>query len=582
MATQTTNSIGSYKGTAITGGSDASISAQVAAIDKALSAPKTAAVSAGSTLNSGASGGSAGVGAVNAKGELVSSSGKIIGMANPADRYSPNAKQATDENGTDQLAFAPTQKIDTTQPSPQNANATPFTAPTVPYDQAVQNLRSSGAFKGIQLSQMESSLADTYRKAGMVANSSGVPAPQNAGAGFSGAQQFLGATSQPQEPQSQMTFAEELDPQVSKYLMSYDDFNSPESQHVSLVDQYQELSKSLGLDNINTDLINTKKIIDGTEDDIRNEITAAGGTATESQVMAMANSRNKQLIKNYNYLLDTKNAVSTQLNTLMDLSIADRNAAEAEFDRKINFAFKVADFQQRATDNARQTYMTLGDKLGWDTLLTSSSPHEQSLIGKTLGLNGQQLNQLAIQSQQDRQTQSQENALRIEGLKLDNAKKAGDLTPGTSTTLDGKPQTASQLAINGYADRLVESDKIINSLGQQFTTTSSIGGLLPSFLQSGDRQLYEQAKRNFINAVLRKESGAAISPDEFSSAEKQYFPSAGDKASTIQQKADNRNTVINNLYREANINRPVYPGEIIESGGKKFRVDQDGETLIPI
>jgi hypothetical protein len=33
-------------------------------------------------------------------------------------------------------------------------------------------------------------------------------------------------------------------------------------------------------------------------------------------------------------------------------------------------------------------------------------------------------------------------------------------------------------------------------------------------------QQQEQAERNFINAVLRKESGAAIAPSEFMSAQK--------------------------------------------------------------
>ncbi len=43
-----------------------------------------------------------------------------------------------------------------------------------------------------------------------------------------------------------------------------------------------------------------------------------------------------------------------------------------------------------------------------------------------------------------------------------------------------------------------------------------------------DRKLLEQAERNFVNAVLRRESGAAISPEEFVSAEKQYFAQRGD------------------------------------------------------
>src|SRR3990167_6370743 len=149
-------------------------------------------------------------------------------------------------------------------------------------------------------------------------------------------------------------------------------------------------------------------------------------------------------------------------------------------------------------------------------------------------------------------------------------------------TLTGEPQTAAQSSANGYADRVAEANVVIDTLGSKFTGKFAIGGSLPNTLQSGDRQAYEQAKRNFVNAVLRRESGAAISPSEFTSAEKQYFPQAGDQPQVVKQKEVSRNTAINNLYREANVTRPVLPGQIIESDGKRYRVGSDGETLTEI
>jgi len=142
-----------------------------------------------------------------------------------------------------------------------------------------------------------------------------------------------------------------------------------------------------------------------------------------------------------------------------------------------------------------------------------------------------------------------------------------------------KPQTAAQSSANGYANRVAEADVIISNLGKKFTDTLAIGGLLPNRFQSADRQMYEQAKRNFITSVLRRESGAAISESEFVTAEKQYFPQSGDKPETLLQKESSRNTTINNLYREAGVNRPVLPGQIIESNGVRYRVGMDGETL---
>lgn len=153
---------------------------------------------------------------------------------------------------------------------------------------------------------------------------------------------------------------------------------------------------------------------------------------------------------------------------------------------------------------------------------------------------------------------------------------------GGIATLTGKPQNATQAAANSYANRLAESNTVINNLGGLFTGVLAFGNYLPNALQSGDRQAYEQAKSNFVTAILRRESGAAISPTEFSTAEKQYFPQAGDKPSTIAQKEVARNTVINNFYREANVARPVLPGDIIQSGGVRYRVGSDGETITQI
>lgn len=145
-------------------------------------------------------------------------------------------------------------------------------------------------------------------------------------------------------------------------------------------------------------------------------------------------------------------------------------------------------------------------------------------------------------------------------------------------TLTGKPQNATQTSANGYADRLNESNIVIDDIGGNFT------GKLDkvwrfNFMKSADQQSFEQAKDNFVTAVLRRESGAVISDSEFDREDKKYFPQPGDKPETVAQKAVARNTAINNLYREANVVRPVLPGQIVESGGNKFRVASDGETL---
>ena len=141
-----------------------------------------------------------------------------------------------------------------------------------------------------------------------------------------------------------------------------------------------------------------------------------------------------------------------------------------------------------------------------------------------------------------------------------------------------KPPTQAQFQVAGYRDRLVQANQTINTLGDQFTGyASKLGALVPNFLKSDERQQFEQAKRNFINAVLRRESGAAISPSEFDNAEEQYFPQPGDKPNTIAQKQVNRQTVINSFSRESS--SVASPNVVVGPDGQEYEVtNQYGNT----
>jgi hypothetical protein len=90
-------------------------------------------------------------------------------------------------------------------------------------------------------------------------------------------------------------------------------------------------------------------------------------------------------------------------------------------------------------------------------------------------------------------------------------------------------------------------------------------------------QQQEQAERNFINAVLRRESGASISPTEFESAEKQYFPRWGDDPDTVEQKRQNRLLAIEGMRAESG---PAW-AKIAPSAGAPLAVGKRGDSLIP-
>jgi hypothetical protein len=138
----------------------------------------------------------------------------------------------------------------------------------------------------------------------------------------------------------------------------------------------------------------------------------------------------------------------------------------------------------------------------------------------------------------------------------------------------GNPQAKNegQGLATGFGMRMKESNAILNAMEDRGITntgvtrsvvsgvlgaipaigekleekTSAAMNVLPSWAggPSAEQQQVEQARRNFITAVLRKESGAVISPQEFMAEEKKYFPQLGDLEPVVRQKREAREIAI--------------------------------------
>jgi|GEM_PF-3422062 len=76
-------------------------------------------------------------------------------------------------------------------------------------------------------------------------------------------------------------------------------------------------------------------------------------------------------------------------------------------------------------------------------------------------------------------------------------------------------------------------------------------GLENTFINSQERQLADQAQRDFIAATLRYESGAAIPPSEFDNQYRIFFPMPGDGPEVLEQKARARQRAIEGLRLSA-------------------------------
>ena len=166
----------------------------------------------------------------------------------------------------------------------------------------------------------------------------------------------------------------------------------------------------------------------------------------------------------------------------------------------------------------------------------------------------------------------------------------GTTKSGASGLTSTKNLTETQAKDYAYAQRSDQANSILGSLAPTVAGMNSAYFSTQKLLESNDltspmasdeiRQL-RQAERNFLTAVLRRESGAAISPSEFATAEKQYFPRPGDDATTLAQKTQNRDTAIASF--KANV--PGYESRTTSStpsapaysvGGKTYVLGADG------
>lgn len=180
-------------------------------------------------------------------------------------------------------------------------------------------------------------------------------------------------------------------------------------------------------------------------------------------------------------------------------------------------------------------------------------------------------------------TQSADNAASQETARLKREQDARDAAAGRAVQYAGqriqrdrlefdkvdsvrklseKPLNDTQSKALLFGSRMREADKVLESLAKAGTKASVPGsragygiGSVVTALSSSQQQQLDQAKRDFLSAVLRRESGAVISDSEFDNGDKQYFPQIGDGKDVIAQKARNRKLATDGILQEVPENR---------------------------
>jgi len=120
---------------------------------------------------------------------------------------------------------------------------------------------------------------------------------------------------------------------------------------------------------------------------------------------------------------------------------------------------------------------------------------------------------------------------------------------------DGRPSSGVEKRALGFYQRAqnaedeigqVEPEVLKFGFNDQFLLNHA-----PNIMQSTTMQRFNQARRAFTEARLRKDSGAAIPLHEYENDERMGFPRAGDGKEVLEQKKRYRASILNSLKTES-------------------------------
>lgn len=241
----------------------------------------------------------------------------------------------------------------------------------------------SGYISGAKNQELSKKYLEVYNK------TKGTAIPQSGAEGRMAVNDALQGQQPQQDPQK--TFFDEYASMNPIVKTLYDTINQTLSSlntQGTFKQEYENLIASEGIKGLRTELMNVKNIMRGTEDDIRNEITRAGGSGTESQIQALTAARNKTFLKQATSLSEQIQAKEDYIDHLMQFSQLDRATVEKQVDRKIGLVEKVADLQDKMMTAAKDNYQKIVDTVGYKGLADAfgNDPKQMKLAEQALRL----------------------------------------------------------------------------------------------------------------------------------------------------------------------------------------------------
>lgn len=169
-----------------------------------------------------------------------------------------------------------------------------------------------------------------------------------------------------------------------------------------------------------------------------------------------------------------------------------------------------------------------------------SEAYDPNLQGLIIGKLGSQEDQLKA-----KRLANQTRALDIQEQRLNAPRnRTGNSTGSGAAQVQEKPMTESQSKSLSFGRRAMLSNQLVNQISADpkadvSSISTQLKMRLPTWmggLKNDSEQALQTAKLGFIASVLRKESGAAVSPQEFSQYDTMYFPQPGDSPQTLEDK----------------------------------------------
>ena len=388
----------------------------------------------------------------------------------------------------------------------------------------------------------------------------------------------------PSTPQVDAFYLE--DKNVTSQAQEIIDFLSPPSTQQMLADGMKQIqSQQAQLSQDKFALMNLETVMSGTAEDIAKEIEASGGIGTSSLVAGLAIARNSTLLKQASFLQNKISMQQDLISNSTQLLSFEKEMANTQFSQRLGVMQYVQQNNDRMLNAFRSSVEMIQKTTGWAGLKAAyaSNPRQLSYVEGLYGGIGS-LDRLTAEEQRQASIVTPEQALRLENLNLQNQKLRQEVNDASSNTVSADGSIPNSLMAKasegerlgyGFLNRAINAQSAIDSLeGKKdiggkgykaggFLTNAYntlVGANIPFTeirpgkavgLQTSNYESYRQAAGDFIKAVLRKESGATIPPEEEASYFKTFFPTTGEGKAVIEQKRLSREKAIGLLKASA-------------------------------